>query len=58
MNALRICKLHKDCLTGIGHGAIVLLKRLNFFHSPIAKAAQGPRRTMTNGEGVKIPKFR
>jgi hypothetical protein len=31
MNAPHLCKLCKDCLTGIGHGAMVLTKRLHFF---------------------------
>jgi hypothetical protein len=30
-------KLRKDYLTGIGHGAVVLTKRLHFLIFPIAK---------------------
>jgi hypothetical protein len=38
MNAPRLCKLSKDCLTGNGHGAMVFTKCLKkFLNFPIAK---------------------
>jgi hypothetical protein len=38
MNALHLCKLRTDCLSGIDHGSIVLTKRLALFlHFPVAK---------------------
>jgi hypothetical protein len=45
MNAPRLCKLRKDCLTGIGHGAMVSTKRLHFFIFQFLKAEQGPLST-------------
>jgi hypothetical protein len=35
--SLSFCKLRRDCLTGIGHGTMVLTKRLHYFHFSIAK---------------------
>jgi hypothetical protein len=45
MNALHFCKLRKDCLTGISHGAMVLTKRLHVFIFQLPKAEQRPLRT-------------
>jgi hypothetical protein len=45
MNAPRLCQLCKDCLTGIGHGAKVLTKRLHFFIFQLPKAEKRPLRT-------------
>jgi hypothetical protein len=41
VNALHLCKLHKDCHTGIGHSAMVFTKRLHFFIFRLPKAEQG-----------------
>jgi hypothetical protein len=40
MNASHLYKLHKDCLTGVGHGAMVLTKRLHFFIFQLPTAEQ------------------
>ncbi len=44
MNAPHLCKLRKACLTGTGHGATVLTKRLHFFIFQLPKAEQKPFR--------------
>jgi hypothetical protein len=38
MNAPRLCKLCKDCLTGTGNFAMVFTKRLNFLIFQLPKA--------------------
>jgi hypothetical protein len=38
MNAPHLCKLRKECLTGICHGALVLTKRLYFVIFQLPKA--------------------
>ncbi len=43
VNALRLCKLSKICLTGTGHGTMVLTK---LFISSFSKFAKGRTRTM------------
>jgi hypothetical protein len=40
MNDLHLFKLHKDCLTVIGYGAMVLAKRLHFFIFQLPQAEQ------------------
>jgi hypothetical protein len=45
MNALHLCKLRKDCHTGIGHGAMLLTKCAHFFIFQLTKAKQTPLRT-------------
>jgi len=45
MNAPHLCKLRKDCLTGIGQGAMVLTKRLHFLVFQLPQAEQMPLRT-------------
>jgi hypothetical protein len=45
VNAPRVCKVRKDCLTGIGFGAMVLTKRLHFFILQFPKEEQGTFRT-------------
>ncbi len=40
MNAPRLYKLGKDCLTGTGHGAMVFTKRLNSLIFQLPKAEE------------------
>ncbi len=42
MNALHLCKLRKECLTGICHEAMVLTKHLLFLIFQLPKAEQWP----------------
>jgi hypothetical protein len=50
VNAPRLCKLRKECLIGIGHGAMVLTKCLLYFLIfQLSKAEQGPLRTVSEG---------
>jgi hypothetical protein len=51
MNALHLCKLSKDFLTGIGHGAMVLKSPLHFFILQLPKAEQRPC-TLANCGGI------
>jgi hypothetical protein len=65
---LSFCKLHRDCLTGIGHGKMVLTNACIFYffiaksgtktiaHLPIAEGLSFrslDRRTIVNGEMKK-----
>jgi hypothetical protein len=43
VNAPRLCKLRTDCLTGIGHSAMVLTKCLHFFIFQLPTAKQRPK---------------
>ncbi len=45
MNATKLCKLSKDCLTGICLGSMVLTKRLYFLIFRLPKAEQRLWRT-------------
>jgi hypothetical protein len=56
INALHLCKLRKDCLTGSGHGAIVLKKCRYFFIFQLPKAEQRPFVHLPGG--VEFPKLR
>jgi hypothetical protein len=56
MNALHFCKLRKDCLSGSGHGTIVLTKCLYFFIFQLPKAEQRPFVHLPGG--VEFPKLR
>jgi hypothetical protein len=65
VNALRICKLRIDRLTGTGHGATVFVAPLEyattshqFFIFQVAKAGQGPIAYFPNTEGLNFPTFR
>jgi hypothetical protein len=56
IHALRLCKLRKDCLTGIGHDAMVLTKRLHFFTFQLPKTKD--HCALGNCGGVEFPKLR
>jgi hypothetical protein len=45
MNAPHRCKLRKEGLTGIWHGAIMLTKPIHFLSFQLPKAEQRPLRT-------------
>ncbi len=40
MNAPHLCKLRKECLTSVCHGAMVLTKRLRFLIFQLPKTEQ------------------
>jgi hypothetical protein len=54
VNALHLCKLHKDCHTGIGQVAMVFTKRLHFFIFRLPKAEQGPFAHLRIAEGLSF----
>ena len=65
VNGLRICKLRRDRLTGICHGARVLVAPLEYattihesFIFQLAKAEQGPTAYLPITEGLIFQSFR
>jgi hypothetical protein len=58
MNALHLCKLRKDCITGSGHGAIVLINASisSFLIFQLPRAEQRPFVHLPGG--IEFPKLR
>jgi hypothetical protein len=52
-NVPRLCKLHKDCLTGMGHGAMVN-KTPPFLHFPVAKSGTKSIANLPIAEGLSF----